>query len=346
MAPNFDSRKFSTSRLRSAHGYDNEPVIDNGLAFRLPKFTDYHSRIILRAGVRWMIWSPNLRQDPFYPGAFIHQVPLLLPTEKEQIRTDGHGGRWDYTRNPQHYSHYRPWLAFIVRPGFQEPFDVEYDKVHSVWESTSPEGGRIPPDALQALIERNDLLEAQIKSLFPNAKQIQSGVVSRRPLHPDRAAPDGLLKIDRYEKLLDRMMECQRGIKEKATWVTFVRTWVLNPPSVEFNVRDEVIQAEEKFVGVWLNGDHPEFGWWYLTRAAIPCYIINRIGQSIPATPQCTTFTERTPVSSLQSPYYKYDCIALASGGRYTTHEVGYPQAEKVAQNGLDLARSDLRWQL
>ncbi|KAJ7704699.1 hypothetical protein B0H16DRAFT_1747485 [Mycena metata] len=210
MSPNFDSRKFSTSRVRSAHGYDEEPVIDDGLTFWLPKFTEYHSRIILRAGVKWIIWSPNSRQDPFYPGAFIHQ----------------------------------------------------------------------------------------------------------------------------------------RGIKEKAAWVTFVRTWWLNPPSVAFELRDEVIRADEKYVGVWLNGDHPEYGWWFLTRAAVPCFIINRMGRSVPATPQYTTFTECTPVVGLQSPYYEYDRIALASGGRYTTHKVGYPRAESIARSGVDLVRSDLCWQL
>ncbi|KAJ7756266.1 hypothetical protein B0H16DRAFT_1721869 [Mycena metata] len=346
MSPSFDSRKFSTSRLRSAHGYDDEPVIDDGLTFRLPRFDDYHSRIIERRGAKWMIWSPNSRQDPFYPGAYVHQQPLPLPSEKEQLRTDGHGGRWDYTHSPQHYSSTRPWLGFIVRPGFQEPFDVEYDEVYSVWESTSPEGGRIPPDVCQALAERNDLLEEQIRSLLADAARIGGNVVSQRPRYPDSPTLFGLTNIDRYEKLLDRLTECQRGIKEKAAWVTFVRTWVLNPPSVEFELRDGVIRAEEKYIGTWLNGEHPEFGWWFLTRAAIPCFIINRLGNRIPATAQLTTFTERTPVVGLQSPYYEYDRIALANGGRFTTAEVGYLRATRTERNGLDLARSDLRWQL
>ncbi|KAJ7707941.1 hypothetical protein B0H16DRAFT_1746386 [Mycena metata] len=320
----YDSRKFSTSRVRSAHGYEEDPVIDDGLTFRLPRFDEHHSRIIERRGVKWMIWSPNSRQDPFYPGAYIHQQSLPLPAEKEQLRTDGHGGRWDYTRSPQHYSNVRPWLGFIVRPGFQEPFDVEYDEVISVWESMSPEGGKIPLDACQALVERNDLLEGQISSILSDAARIGGGIVSHRPRYPDSASLAGLANIDRYEKLLDRMTECQWGIKEKAAWVAFVRTWTLNPPNVEYRSQERVIRTEERFVGTWLNGEHPQFGWWFLTRAAMPCFIINCLGNRVPATAQCSTFTERTPIASLQSLYYEYDRVAIANGGRTTSREVGH----------------------
>ncbi|KAJ7016084.1 hypothetical protein C8F04DRAFT_1282728 [Mycena alexandri] len=71
------SRVYSTSRLRSFHGYCDDPPVNTSLDFRLPVFSTYHSCIVKIGARQYLIWSPNSVQDPYYPGPDASTVKIL-----------------------------------------------------------------------------------------------------------------------------------------------------------------------------------------------------------------------------------------------------------------------------
>lgn len=127
-----------------------------------------------------MIWSPNSRQDPYYPGHFVAVGLVPLPSLTSQRRYDGHLGRWDPTRNPQAYNRYKPWLGFILREE-GERIDgyphCEYWTVLSVWiRSGLSSSGRIQIEYVDLLFKRNAELERQISEMLPVMKPLRSPV--------------------------------------------------------------------------------------------------------------------------------------------------------------------------
>src|SRR6201996_8295652 len=128
-----EPKVFTTTRLKSGLGYCDIPPVDGSFMFRLPSFTAFRSRVVLVQGERYLIWSPNSSQDPFYPGVFPQLEPPPLPSSLTQRRYDGHRGPSDFTRSPQVYDPARPWLGFILRETRRTFDDVEYIPAYSVW---------------------------------------------------------------------------------------------------------------------------------------------------------------------------------------------------------------------
>jgi hypothetical protein len=164
----FDSHVFSTSRLRNQHGYRLEPSInDTYLGGRIPSFRSHWARVVEVRKRLWLIWSPNSSQDPFYPGPALPFNGVPTASSLDQRRSDGHGGKWDYTRFPQPYAPNQLWLGMITREGTQETSSVEFVSATTVWESTSDSEGYIQPDYLLSLAARNEAVEQATASHLP-----------------------------------------------------------------------------------------------------------------------------------------------------------------------------------
>ncbi|KAJ7657517.1 hypothetical protein B0H17DRAFT_1213495 [Mycena rosella] len=91
--PELETRVFSTPCLHSYHGYDRLPSqIDDALKFRLPQILFYHSRLIAIADRRFLVWSPNSTQDPYYPGVVtdVEYTPVYSVWDNP-VLAGGHG---------------------------------------------------------------------------------------------------------------------------------------------------------------------------------------------------------------------------------------------------------------
>ncbi|EDR02993.1 uncharacterized protein LACBIDRAFT_331931 [Laccaria bicolor S238N-H82] len=115
-APNgYDARIYDTTRRKSISGYFELPVVDNTLPLILPPFSRVHSRLVTMSGKTWLIWSPNSRIDAYYPGIRAPGHEVVMEEDKTKRRFDGHLGRFDPTKSPQHYDPLQPWLPFVRR---------------------------------------------------------------------------------------------------------------------------------------------------------------------------------------------------------------------------------------
>ena len=111
-----DSRRYNTRRRRkSCFGYFEPPVVDDTLSFLLPPFSRVHSRTVVMKGKTWETWSPNSLIDAFYPGIRAPGYNVAMEADPTKRRFDGHLGRFDPTKSPQHYDPRYPWLAFVRR---------------------------------------------------------------------------------------------------------------------------------------------------------------------------------------------------------------------------------------
>jgi hypothetical protein len=96
-----DSRVYSGLRLRSYHSYQQDPIVDTSMDLHLPKFSSYHSRIVLFQGRQYLIWSPNSLQDPYYPGCYILTGSPGYAADEPQRRFNSHNSLLDYIKVPQ-----------------------------------------------------------------------------------------------------------------------------------------------------------------------------------------------------------------------------------------------------
>ncbi|KAJ7092824.1 hypothetical protein B0H15DRAFT_799299 [Mycena belliarum] len=341
-----DSRVYSTARLPSFHGFDERPVVDDGMLFRLPPIRFYHSREIIADGRRWMIWSANSSQDPYYPGPRAAMGASFRDPDLTQRRYDGRGGRWDYTRVPQSYSAIRPWLGFIHREGTRSSQDVEYTSVYSVWDTVNAyQVGRLQEPFMTEMVSRNNDLDRQMTELLPQVLARRPSLCPYRPKFPTRDVMAGLAAAEEYERAVDIAAECQAGMKEKCAWITMARCW-LDRPFLEPYVLDSltIVPANEDFLGVWINGAPAEDPLWYLVTAAVPCFVISELPREGPSDRVVEGFLWGTDVERIR---HSYEFDRLGSlGGVTTPLELRPLAATPVPRTPFERRRAGLRWQM
>ncbi|KAJ7790444.1 hypothetical protein B0H14DRAFT_3501611 [Mycena olivaceomarginata] len=340
----FDSRKFSTPRLRSKHGYSSEPIVnDTFLGGRIPSFGSYRARVVEARKKLWLIWSPNSSQDPYYPGPAHPSNGVPVASAPEQRRTDGHGGKWDYTRVPQPYTPTRPWLGMITREGTQETSSVEFVSGATVWTSTSETEGRLQPDYLLSLADRNEAIEQATTSQLPGISQLR--FLDQRPIYPRRGDIERLSGLRVFDRAMDALIECQRGVKEKQAWLTFATKWTESPPQSERRTSGGVNPADDTLIGVWVNGKVTDLVDWYLVEAYVPCYFISELHGSLKGARVRESFLEGTNVESLLD--NEFERIANAQKMQFTPIELYFPLEESLRPSrDLDRAAASLHWQL
>ncbi|KAJ6465588.1 hypothetical protein DFH09DRAFT_1346330 [Mycena vulgaris] len=343
-----ESRVFSTARLRSYHGYDDAPVVDDGFLFQLSRIRGYHYRVVSLNGRRWMIWSANSKQNPFYPGPKVYMGLPPMAVEPTQRRYDGQSGRWDYVKIAQILNATRPWLAFIIREGRHDELDVEYTPVYSVWVSTSAhKTGRLDDAYAKALLERSDELDRQMLSLLPIVQKNRPNLCPYRPKFPARTNVEAVASVVHYERAVDQLAEIQRGMREKRAWITFAQKWIASPPPIIPATGADIIPANDDYIGVWINGASREDVHWFLTEARAPCFIIHELPVETPVASVLESFRDETDVPNPSDHQaYEYDRIAMAEVYRYTRVEDNPLPAVVHPRTLQERSRSSLHWQL
>ncbi|KAJ7432092.1 hypothetical protein FB451DRAFT_1420825 [Mycena latifolia] len=329
-----NSHVYSTLRLRSFHGFDASPILDDGLDFRLPQGA-FHNRLeVYWKDKRYHVWSPNSLQAPYYPGRRPRSSLPCRAHAKDQRRFDGSLGRYDHTVAPQYYEASRPWWPFIEihRPPVDADgvIDPAHEEVHA------------------RLIESNSDLDAAV---FNSSRIYHSRMELWRdcPLTPSKVAIEGLRVIRAYELAVDEVCEVQRGMLEKRAWLEMVRRWFKDQRSTEQMREMPIVPADDRFLGVWLHGATEEDMLFYLMWAEVPCFLIHELRGDEPVGERVVySFMQETPFHFYLDPYnYEYDRLAfIANNGRYTGREIGMPPLRMPERSQEERRGSSLRWQL
>ncbi|KAJ7774024.1 hypothetical protein B0H16DRAFT_1713863 [Mycena metata] len=315
---------FSPSRLRSFHGYRLNPPVNFGLDYRLPEFKFYHSRVVQVGAQQFLIWSPNSLQDPFYPGPYNLNGPVLISPEPAQRRFDGQGGPSDYTKVPQVYQLHRPWLGFILRESKALETDIEYTPVYSVWRDEPGESkeGRLPLPYVEKLVQQNSEMDRDMQFLIKRLGGQRTEFVACRPLVPTNVQLQKLRGIRAYQEAVDTLTELQRGMREKGAWLDMV-SFLLHKPLHPEEIH-EVQPANDRLLGVWINDANKEDCFWYLLHGAVPCFVIHRLPEAEHVTEDvCLDFFSRTEIEEyvLDARRYPADQVAFRERYRYTATE-------------------------
>ncbi|KAK6977842.1 hypothetical protein R3P38DRAFT_3236410 [Favolaschia claudopus] len=274
-----DTKRFSTTRLRSGHGYDDKPgAVNSGFNYRLQGLERVKSRIVESEGRRWMIWSPNSSQDPFYPGGAVPLVSGFTAVELQQRRCDGHCGRYDAAQNPQPYAKDMPWLGFVKRAGERTAGEAEYETVMSAWFEMG-DRGQVEETHVSLLLTRNQELEALIGHVLPQIQGSFPALCSQRPKAPRPQDIELLKGIREFEEALDRLVQIHRGIREKQAWYTLARLRVETSVYRETSSNQattlpvSIPPADDAFLGAWINGVEETTVEWLLHVARLPCFV-------------------------------------------------------------------------
>ncbi|KAJ7667255.1 hypothetical protein B0H17DRAFT_1210335 [Mycena rosella] len=275
--PELETRVFSTPRLHSYHGYDQlPPQIDDTLKFCLPQISFYHSRLIAVADQQFLVWSPNLTQDPYYPGVYSFPGQVPIPVELGQRWCDGQGGPCDFTKAPQVFRKNRPWLGFIRRERRCGSTDVEYTPVYSVWDNPVLVGGqgRLNPTYLRNLSIRFEDVVNQVAFNVPRIQGSFPDLVKHRPTWPTSKQVKALRAITAYEVAVNELAACQRGIRELRAWLDMVEL-LINRPPMAVKRDSRILPVDEDYIGVWINRGVEETIHWLLTMARFLCFVIH-----------------------------------------------------------------------
>ncbi|KAJ6587427.1 hypothetical protein DFH09DRAFT_1074663 [Mycena vulgaris] len=323
-------------------------VVDDGFLFQLPRIRGYHARVVALNGRRWMIWSANSKQNPFYSGPKVYMGLPPMSAEPEQRCYDGQSGRWDYVKVAQSLNATRPWLAFIIREGKHDEQDVEYTPVYSVWITTSAhKTGHLDVAYAKALVDRSDELDRQMLSLLPAVLKSRLNLCPYRPRFPARTNVEGVASVVLYERAVDQLAEIQRGMREKRAWITFAQKWIASPPPIIPSPGADIIPANDDFIGVWINGAAREDVHWFLTEARAPCFIIHELPVETPVENVLNSFRDDTDVPNPNDHQaYEYDRLAMAEVYRYTRVEDNPLPAVPQPRTLQERSWSSLHWQL
>ncbi|KAF8158734.1 hypothetical protein K438DRAFT_1776884 [Mycena galopus ATCC 62051] len=345
-----EGRNDRSRETRGAHGYLRVPPVDDALPFCLPTICHSRSRTVFVDGRGYLIWSPNSAQDPYYPGVFPPLSQGAQAAERSQRCLDGHSGPSDFTRVPQVYNWLKPWLGFLVRESRSSDQDIEYVVAYSVWRNPvgATDRGRIDPEHVERLLPASRELEGLILNVAPEIESKRPSLGRHRPRwRNDEVVTFKLLReISAYEDAVDQLAEAHRGLREMRAWYTMANL-LLRPNQIPHS-RDPILTADDRYLSVWVNRAELNDCWWFLTRAALPCFIIHALPASEPSPPDaCVSFLERTELETMMdSSTYEFDRIAAQSGCRYTLEEKAPIPYNTRARTAEERQGSSLHWQL
>ncbi|KAJ7903117.1 hypothetical protein B0H13DRAFT_2335280 [Mycena leptocephala] len=345
-----DTRVYSTTRLRSFHGYEETLFVDDGFAWKMPIGDRYYGREVEAGGRRYELWSQNSLQDPYYPGYRPRSGDLKAGNSSEQRRYDGQLGRFDPTISPQYYDPRRPWLGFITVPFHPaHSDDAANEQVMDVWVSEADSGyrGKLDPLFLKRLADANTTLDTAIR-LLDSVRHSRRQLWEDRPQQLWSTTLDPLRRITKYEDAVNQVREIQRGLLEKEAWLRMAIAWRDRRRSAENMRKMPVLPACDEFMGVWMHGIGEEDMLFFLTCAAVPCFLVHELTAEEPRGEMVAqNFMDATIVSRYLEPYaYDVNRLALIANSRkFTASEVTVVTVTTPSRN-LDLrTRSSLRWQ-
>ena len=217
-----NSRLYDSRRRRSNFGYFEPPVVDDTLLLALPPFARVHSRIVSMNGKTWILWSPNSIIDVFYPGIRSPGYEVVMEKEWMKRRFDGHLGRFDPTKSPQHYDPQQPWLALLRRER-KALTKIEYIPLVIAWVSLPRQGkdmdlGRLDTAYLLQLTTRNIKLDATISAMI-DISTIKLDYLENRPLRPLESEVKELGGVLHFADAVDKVAAVQRWLRLKNAWI-------------------------------------------------------------------------------------------------------------------------------
>ncbi|KAF8066850.1 hypothetical protein FPV67DRAFT_1670315 [Lyophyllum atratum] len=338
-----DSRRFSTPRLASLAGYDDPPVVDSSLRFKLPLPTiRQHSGRFVRG--QYEVWSPNSGLIPFLPGLPPPSFTGRIPVDSKLRRFDGHLGPFDDTVSPQMLTG-KPWVVFVLRPKIGQARMSEFPEhefIHQNWVSTpsatalGATRGNVNPAYIERLANRNRLLDSLMAACVP-LRDTYTDFWDRRPSAPSAMTVDGLGAYYAYEDAVDYGVEIQRQIKHKAAWIRFANRllehrWL---PAIESVRREGIARADDEFLGAWINGDREEEALWLLSQR-IPCFLVHKLTNTELWVVNESSFNfpswrHRTDVEELGPTTNGYDFVAHRNQSAVTQWVAPLPAATVVA---------------
>ena len=279
----FDSRRYATKRRYSNFGYYDMPAVNDAMTFMLPPFQTLHSRLVRVGPKLWQLWSPNSPLNAFYPGIRAPGYEVKMEDDEEKRRFDGHLGRFDPTRSPQHFDARHPWLGFVRRDRTTSS-RVEHIPSFLAWESLPPHNnshdlGKLDTAFIIQLTSRNIELEAIMASCEGIADIVPAYWADRpiRPVEDELRALHGTLH---FSTAVDTVAAIQRGLKLKSAWARAIGIMIKEKKGATYTGWiPKVPVASEEFLGVWINGTKEEEAMWLLSHK-IPCFIIHEVPPS------------------------------------------------------------------
>ena len=259
------------------------PAVNDAMTFVLPLFQTLHSRLVRVGPKLWQLWSPNSPLNVFYPRIRTPGYKVKMEDDKEKRRFDGHLGRFDPTRSPQHFNARRLWLGFVHRDHTTSS-RVEHIPSFLAWESLPPHNnsrdlGKLDTAFIIQLTSRNIELEAIMASCKGMA-DIVPAYWTDRPIRPVKDELWALHGTLHFSTAVDTVAAIQIGLKLKSAWARAIGIMVKEKKGVTYTGWiPKVPVASEEFLGVWINGTKEEEAMWLLSHK-IPCFIIHKVPPS------------------------------------------------------------------
>jgi hypothetical protein len=284
MAGKRDTRVFIYSPFPADFDYDGLRAFDTSFSFTLSNKFNYTGRDVQHRGRRFELWSPNSSRLPVYPGLspadFNMTPPLRYP------RTDGSGGRFDWTLHPQYFDANRLHLPFIMTPesAVSSQHLPEFTYLTSQWNDhpmPAQTTGTLSREYIASLCSRAASLEEQRVAVvgdIPTSWDFLKCLVSEAP------TTETLTKFGlgmEWGECVSQVTAVQRQLREKQAWLQMLRAlrstnWGINISPIT----DDIGAAHEYYMGCWVNGASEKLIRWLLY-LGIPCFIIHeyRVGE-------------------------------------------------------------------
>ncbi|KAJ7863761.1 hypothetical protein B0H14DRAFT_3443855 [Mycena olivaceomarginata] len=220
---------------------------------------------------------------------------------------------------------------------------VEFVSGATVWVSTSEEEGNLQPEYLLSLADRNEALQQATVQLLPKVRERR--YLDKRPIFPQRSDVERLRNLRSFDRAVDALTECQRGVKEKQAWLSFMERWMESPHQSERRYPGGVNPADDTLVGVWVNGKNHDLVNWFLVEAYMPCFFISELPRSLQGSRTRPSFMDGTNLDALLN--NEFHRIASSQKMVFTETELYTPfNANIRPDRDLDRAASSLHWQL
>ncbi|KAF8179816.1 hypothetical protein K438DRAFT_1768838 [Mycena galopus ATCC 62051] len=222
------TRKYTTSRLCSTHGYDELPVVNKSLQHRLPPFSSFCAHIVHQEGWKWLCSLPRFSNGN------------MMGTEADGI-----------SRDSRTFSPTCPWLGLMKREGRHSETEHEFTPPYTVWND---QAGEINQEYLDLLITCNTTLEEAMSLRIPTVQRAQPPLHAQWPVFSKLQNLNDLKVVNSFNQAVDKLGKCQRGMREKQVWVMLITLLVGFPLESEACCNPRVKTADDALVEVWING--------------------------------------------------------------------------------------------
>jgi hypothetical protein len=267
-----DSRRFTRPHVRADFDFDGVRGFDTSLHIHIPAPIKYVGRDVVHQSRHFELWSPNSEKTPVYPGT--KPVGLSLVPPLDHHRTDGSGGRFDWTLIPQHIDTNHLHHPFILDPARLKTRSPEYVYLTSVWDPLSPTSGRLRQDFFGSLISRAEKLESRRLDMLndtPSSLRALASLVSNAPIASDFQHFEGEIT---WDTCVEGVVHLQRVMREKDAWLRMMSSLRSTKWSIEVPLVSPLPGTQEQFLGGWINGADERIAKWLL-HLGLPCFIIH-----------------------------------------------------------------------